>query len=92
MTAGAYQNSTWVIGVAKAGSEDNHPLIGGSIIVDPDGKVVAKASSEEDELIVHACDMDACNFGKSTVFDFARHRRIEHYKRISAQTGVVRPD
>ncbi len=92
MTAGAYQNSTWVIGVAKAGSEDNHPLIGGSIIVDPNGNVVAKASSEEDELIMHACDMDACNFGKSTIFDFARHRRIEHYKRISAQTGVVRPD
>jgi predicted amidohydrolase len=92
MTAGAYQNSTWVIGVAKAGSEDGHPLIGGSIIVDPDGNIVAKASSEADELIVHACDMDACNFGKSTIFDFARHRRIEHYTRISTQTGVVRPD
>ena len=64
----------------------------GSIIVDPDGNVVAKASSEKDELIVHACDMDACNFGKSTIFDFARHRRIEHYTRISNQTGVVRPD
>ena len=48
---------------------DGHPLIGGSIIVDPDGNVVAKASSEADELIVHACDMDACNFGKSTIFD-----------------------
>ena len=92
MTAGAYQNATWVIGIAKAGSEDGHPLIGGSIIVDPNGYVVAKASSEDDELILHACDMDACNFGKSTIFDFARHRRIEHYTRISAQTGVVRPD
>mgnify|MGYP001157411638 FL=1 len=92
MTAGAYQNATWVIGVAKAGSEDGHPLIGGSIIVDPNGNVVAKASSKDDELIVHACDMDGCNFGKSTIFDFARHRRIEHYTRISAQTGIVRPD
>ena len=92
MTAGAYQNATWVIGVAKAGSEDGHPLIGGSIIVDPNGNVVAKALSEKDELIVHACDMDACSFGKSTIFDFARHRRIEHYTRIAAQTGVVRPD
>ena len=91
MTAGAYQNAMWVIGVAKAGSEDGHPLIGGSIIVDPNGNVMAKATSEDDELIVHACDMDACNFGKSTIFDFERHRRIEHYTRISAQTGVVRP-
>lgn len=91
MTAGAYQNATWVVGVAKAGVEDGHPLMGGSIIVDPNGYVVARATTEGDELIVHACDMDACNFGKTTIFDFARHRRIEHYGRICAQTGVVRP-
>ena len=29
--AGAYQNSTWVVAVAKAGVEDGHPLIGGSL-------------------------------------------------------------
>jgi len=92
MTAGAYQNATWVVGVAKAGVEDGHPLIGGSIIVDPNGHVVARASGEGDELIVHACDMDLCNFGKSTIFDFARHRRVEHYGRITAQTGVITPD
>jgi predicted amidohydrolase len=88
MTSGAYQNSTWVVGVAKAGDEDGHPLMGGSIIVDPNGQVMARASGEGDELIVHACDMDACNFGKSTIFDFGRHRRVEHYTRICAQTGV----
>ncbi|WP_372890387.1 N-carbamoyl-D-amino-acid hydrolase [Rhodosalinus sp.] len=92
MTAGAYQNATWVVGVAKAGSEDGHPLIGGSVIIDPNGYVVARAGSEGDELIVAACDMDACAFGKTTIFDFARHRRIEHYQRICSQTGVVTPD
>lgn len=92
MTAGAYQNATWVVGVAKAGVEDGHPLMGGSIIVDPNGYVVARATSEEDELIVHACDMDACTFGKTTIFDFGRHRRIEHYGRICAQTGVTLPE
>ena len=92
MTAGAYQNATWVVGVAKAGDEDGHPLMAGSIIVDPNGYVVARAQGEGDELIVHACDMDLCNFGKSTIFDFARHRRIEHYSRITTQTGVVYPE
>jgi len=92
MTAGAYQNATWVVGVAKAGDEDGHPLMGGSIIVDPNGYVVARAETEADELIVHACDMDACTFGKTTIFDFGRHRRIEHYQRICTQTGVVLPD
>ncbi len=92
MTAGAYQNATWVVGIAKAGLEDGHPLMAGSIIVDPNGYVVARASSEVDELVVHACDMDACTFGKTTIFDFGRHRRIEHYQRIGTQAGVVTND
>jgi predicted amidohydrolase len=92
MTSGAYQNAAWVVGVAKAGVEDGHPLMGGSIIVDPNGFVVARATGEEDELIVHACDMDMCNFGKKTIFDFSRHRRVEHYGRITGQTGVVYPE
>jgi len=92
MQAGAYQNSAWVVGVAKGGSEDGHHMIGGSIIANPDGYVAARAETEGDELIVHACDMDACNFGKATIFDFKRHRRVEHYGRITGQTGVVYPD
>ena len=90
MTSGAYQNSTWVVGIAKAGDEDGHPLMGGSVIVDPNGFVMVRAETEGDELIVHACDMDACNFGKATIFDFERHRRTEHYGLICSQTGVVR--
>jgi predicted amidohydrolase len=91
MTAGAYQNATWVVGVAKAGVEDGHPLMAGSVIVDPNGFVVARAETEGDELIVHNADMDACAFGKETIFDFARHRRVEHYGLITSQTGVVHP-
>ena len=92
MTAGAYQNAAWVVGVAKCGDEDGHPLMAGSIIVDPNGFVVARAETDGDELVVHACDMDLCDFGKRTIFDFARHRRVEHYGRITGQTGVVLPD
>lgn len=92
MTAGAYQNASWVVGVAKAGNEDGHQLIGGSVIVDPEGIVRARAESEDDELVIHACDMDACKFGKSTIFDFARHRHPEHYTRITEQKGVILPE
>jgi predicted amidohydrolase len=90
--AGAYQNSTWVVSVAKAGSEDGHHMIGGSVIVDPNGCIVAKAETEDDELLVHDCDMDLTSFGKASVFDFKRHRRVEHYGRITGQTGVIYPD
>ena len=91
LQAGAYQNSTWVVAVAKAGVEDGHPLFGCSVIVDPDGVVVAETQGEGDELIVHDCDLDATRFGKATIFDFERHRRPEHYARITQQTGVMLP-
>ena len=89
--SGAYQNSTFVVAVAKGGDEDGFPLIGGSLIVDPSGVILAEAKTEGDELLVCACDLDETAFGKKTIFDFARHRRIEHYGRITSQTGVVLP-
>ena len=90
--AGAYQNSTYAVAVAKGGMEDGNHMFAGSIIVDPDGFVVARAETEGDELIVHEADLAKCDFGKSTVFNFDAHRRIEHYGLIASQTGVKLPD
>ncbi|ADO44294.1 N-carbamyl-D-amino acid amidohydrolase (plasmid) [Ketogulonicigenium vulgare Y25] len=89
--AGAYQNATYAIAVAKCGLEDGYHMIGGSMIVDPDGFVIARATGEGDELITAEADFDKCAFGRSTVFNFAQHRRIEHYTRIATQTGVEVP-
>lgn len=36
--------------------------------------------------------LDEEKFGKATVFDLKRHRRIEQYKRIASQTGVIYAD
>ena len=91
MQAGAYQNATWVIGVAKAGCEDGNDLMGGSVIIAPTGEIVAQCRSLEDELITADCDLDACNFAKSTIFNFAAHRRVEHYGLITERTGAVPP-
>ena len=91
MQAGAYQNSTWVVGVAKAGTEDGHELMGGSCIVDPAGEIVARCRTMGDELITYDCDLDACAFGKETIFNFAAHRRTEHYGLITERTGAVPP-
>src|SRR5919107_1838211 len=88
LQAGAYQNATWVVAVAKAGTEDGHHCMGGTCIVNPDGEVVAELEGEEDGILVHDCDLDATRFGKETIFDFKRHRRIEHYGRITSQVGV----
>jgi predicted amidohydrolase len=91
LQAGAYQNSTWVVATAKCGIEDGHPLFGGSAIINPDGEIVAEARTEDDEIVVADCDLDATVFGKQTIFNFAKHRRVEHYGRITSQTGVVLP-
>jgi predicted amidohydrolase len=89
--AGAYQNSTWAVAVAKCGIEDGHHLIGGSLVVNPDGEIVAESRTEADELLVHEIDLEATRFGKSTMFDFARHRRVEHYGLITAATSSGPP-
>lgn len=91
MQAGAYQNGTWVVGVAKAGPEEGCDLMGGSIIVAPSGEIVAQAHTLGDELIVAECDLDACNFNKTTIFNFEAHRRPEHYKIITDQVGATPP-
>ena len=83
MQAGAYQNSTWVVGAAKAGNEDGFDLMGGSAIVAPTGEIVAQANTMEDELVVADCDLDACVFNKTTIFNFVAHRRPEHYGLIT---------
>ncbi len=92
MQAGAYQNATWVVGVAKAGDEDGFPMLGGSAIISPSGEIVAQCRTEDDELIVAPCDLDACTFYKKTIFNFAAHRRPEHYGLITERTGAIPPD
>ena len=89
MQAGAYQNSTWVVGSAKAGNEDGFELMGGSVIIAPTGEIVAQATTMEDELVVAECDLDACVFNRETIFNFAAHRRPEHYGSIVEQVGAT---
>jgi hypothetical protein len=89
--AGAYQNSAWVVAVAKAGVEDQAGLIGSSVIVDPRGVIVAQAETLADEVILADCDLEACAQGKTKMFDFAAHRRPEHYGLITARAGSEPP-
>ena len=88
MQSGAYQNGTWVVGVAKAGVEEGVDSIGQSMIVAPSGQIVAQALTTDDELLVAHCDMDWCQKYTKTLFDFDRYRRPEVYTRITAQRGV----
>lgn len=91
MQAGAYQNGTWVVGVAKGGVEAGVDSLGQSMIVAPSGQIVAQAYTTGDELVVASCDLDWCRRYTGTLFDFERYRRPEMYTRITGQRGVERP-
>lgn len=89
MQSGAYQNGTWVIGVAKAGLEEGVELLGQSVIVAPSGQIMAQTLTTDDELIFARCDLDWCKKYTGTLFNFEYYRRPEVYGRITSQRGVV---
>lgn len=92
MQSGAYQNGTWVVGVAKGGVEEGVDSLGQTCIVAPSGQIVAQTLTTADELIVAACDLDWCERYKGTLFNFDRYRRPEVYTRITQQRGTVISD
>lgn len=91
MQSAAYQNGTWVVGVAKAGCEEGVDQIGNSIVAAPSGEIVASCTTTADELAIARCDLDLCNSFKTTTFNFARHREPEHYRMIVERKGAVLP-
>ncbi len=91
MQSGAYQNSTWVIGIAKAGVEEGVDMIAGSCIIAPTGEIVARTTSNSDEVIVARCDLDLGRSYRATTFNFALHRRIEAYGLIVERSGAAGP-
>ena len=92
MQAGAYQNGTWVVGVAKGGVEEGVDSLAQSMIVAPSGQIVAQTLTTDDEVVVARCDLDWCAKYKNTLFDFDRYRRPEVYGPITGQRGVALPE
>jgi len=87
MQSGAYQNGTFVVGVAKGGIEEGVDSLADSSIIAPSGEILAKTQTNGDEVVTAVCDLDWCNNYKKTLFDFDRYRRPEVYGRITSQRG-----
>jgi predicted amidohydrolase len=84
----AFQNATWLVETAKCGHEDGFRMFGHSLIVAPTGEIAVKSQTEEDEVIVCDADIDLAADLKRTMFNFAAHRRPEHYRLIVERTGA----
>lgn len=92
MQSGAYQNGTWVVGVAKAGDEEGVLQMGQSQIIAPSGETVAMCTTLGDELAVARCDLDLTKSYKTTTFNFAVHRQPQAYGMIVERKGAVEPE
>jgi predicted amidohydrolase len=88
MQANAYQNAAWILAAAKAGKEDGYGLIGGSVIIAPTGEIAARALGEDDEIIAATLDLELGEYLRRTIFNFEKHRRVEHYRLITQRTGA----
>jgi predicted amidohydrolase len=84
----AFQNATWLVETAKCGFEDGFRMFGHSLIVAPTGEIAARSQSEDDEVICFNCDIDMAANLKRTMFNFAAHRRPEHYRLIVERVGA----
>lgn len=84
----AFQNATWLVETAKCGFEDGFRMFGHSVIVAPTGEIAAKTQTEDDEVICVNADIDLAADLKKTMFNFAAHRRPEHYRLIVERVGA----
>ena len=82
LRAAAIENQVFIVAAGKAGVEDGVEYIGGSEVISPEGKVLAKARTDGDELVVTMIDLDALTQLKAK-WDFMPDRRPELYQTLA---------
>ena len=91
MQSGAYQNGSYVAGVAKGGIEEGIDSLAQSVIVAPSGQIIAQCITTGDEVVSATIDLDFCDTYKKTLFDFDYYRMPQYYGRITDQRGAELP-
>jgi len=76
--AHAIANGVFVAAVNRVGREDRIRFWGQSFAVDPFGRVLARASSEDEEVLLVECDLGAIDRVRRD-WPFLRDRRIDAY-------------
>jgi N-carbamoylputrescine amidase len=77
--AHAIANGVYVVVVNRVGAEGSLRFWGQSFVVDPFGRIIAKASAEEEEILIVDCPLDAIERTRQN-WPFLRDRRIESYQ------------
>jgi N-carbamoylputrescine amidase len=80
--AHAIANGVFVVAANRTGNEGSMKFWGGSFIADPIGKILAKASHDQEEILVQ--DLDLAKINETRIhWPFLRDRRIDSYQPIT---------
>jgi len=82
--AHAIANGLYVIAVNRVGREGKLTFWGQSFVADPFGRIIAKASADQEEVLVVDCDLDKIEETRQN-WPFLRDRRIDSYTPISTR-------
>ncbi len=82
----AIANGIYVVVVNRVGREGKLTFWGQSFVADPFGRIVAKASAEEEEVLVVECDLSRIEETRQN-WPFLRDRRIDAYDGLRFRFG-----
>jgi N-carbamoylputrescine amidase len=82
--AHAIANGLYVVVVNRVGREGKLTFWGQSFVADPFGRILAKASSDKEEVLVVDCDLSKIEETRQN-WPFLRDRRIDFYSPLSSR-------
>ena len=84
--AHAIANGVYVAVVNRVGHEGKLTFWGQSFVADPFGRIIAKASSDKEEVLIVECDLNKIDETRQN-WPFLRDRRIEAYGGLQLRYG-----
>ena len=87
--AHAIANGVYVAVVNRVGREGKLNFWGQSFVADPFGRIIARASADQEEVLITDCDLDKIDETRQN-WPFLRDRRIDFYTPLSAR--FLEPD
>ena len=78
----AIANGVYVVAVNRVGAEGKLKFWGQSFVVDPFGRIVARAAADKEEILIVECNLDLLERTRQN-WPFLRDRRIESYQGLS---------
>jgi N-carbamoylputrescine amidase len=84
--AHAIANGVYVIVVNRVGREGKLNFWGQSFVSDPFGRIIAKASPDQEEILVVECDLSNIDQTRQN-WPFLRDRRIDAYAGLGYRYG-----